>query len=97
MTLMRTVGFNRLQVERYFESFEILMQRFKFTLYKISNCDETGVTRVQKHAKVLVILDPQAACELTNSNLQGLLLLFLIEFREWILWLVELTLNGKWL
>ncbi|KAJ8936819.1 hypothetical protein NQ318_015286 [Aromia moschata] len=52
-SLMRCVGFNRPQVERFFNGLSLLMEKFKFQPYNIYNCDETAASTVQKHAKVL--------------------------------------------
>ncbi|XP_072384750.1 uncharacterized protein [Diabrotica undecimpunctata] len=65
---MRAVGFNRPQVERLFDGLETLIQRFKFTPYKIWNCDETGVSIVQKHAKVLATKNQKHVGQLTSAE-----------------------------
>ncbi|XP_072401149.1 uncharacterized protein [Diabrotica undecimpunctata] len=67
-SLMRAVGFNRPQVERFFDGLETLIQRFKFTPYKIWNCDETGVSIVQKHAKVLATKNQKQVGKLTSAE-----------------------------
>lgn len=67
-SLMRAVGFNRPQVERFFERLLSLMERFNFTPYKIWNCDETGVSIVQKHAKVLAIKNQKQVGKLTSAE-----------------------------
>lgn len=67
-SLMRAVGFNRPQVERFFEGLENLMQKFNFTPYKIWNCDETGVSIVQKHAKVLATKNQRQVGKLTSAE-----------------------------
>ncbi|CAB3250022.1 unnamed protein product [Arctia plantaginis] len=68
MSLMRAVGFNRPQVERFFEGLETLMQKFKFTPCKISNCDEPGVSIVQKHAKVIATKNQKQVGKLTSAE-----------------------------
>ncbi|CAH1987730.1 unnamed protein product [Acanthoscelides obtectus] len=67
-SLMRAVGFNRPQVMRFFDGLETLMERFKFTPYKIWNCDETGVSIVQKHAKGLATKNQRQVGKLTSAE-----------------------------
>ncbi|KAK9729596.1 CENP-B N-terminal DNA-binding domain [Popillia japonica] len=67
-SLMRAVGFNRPQVDRFYECLETLIQRFNFTAYKIWNCDETGISIVQKHAKVLATKNQRQVGKLTSAE-----------------------------
>lgn len=52
-SLMRAVGFNRAQVNLYFINLKSLLDKYNFPPSNVYNCDETGVTTVQKHAKVM--------------------------------------------
>ncbi|KAK9694189.1 CENP-B N-terminal DNA-binding domain [Popillia japonica] len=67
-SLMRAVGFNRPEVARFYECLETLIQRFNFTAYKIWNCDEIGVSIVQKHAKVLATKNQRQVGKLTSAE-----------------------------
>ncbi|XP_038221604.1 uncharacterized protein LOC119839407 [Zerene cesonia] len=52
-SMMRAVGFNKPQVDLFYDNVEKLMTQFKFPPSRIYNCDETGVSCVHKHQKVL--------------------------------------------
>lgn len=54
-SLMRTVGFNKLQVAHFFDNLEKLMKRNNFSASYIYNWDETGINRVPKHQKAFVV------------------------------------------
>ncbi|XP_030754953.1 uncharacterized protein LOC115881553 [Sitophilus oryzae] len=52
--LQRAQGFNKKQVEAFFEKLENLMEKYSFSPSRIFNCDETGVSVVHSNAlKVL--------------------------------------------
>lgn len=44
------------------------MQKFKFTSYKMWNCNETGVSIVQKHAKVIATENQRYVGKLTSAK-----------------------------
>lgn len=67
-SLMGAVGFNKPQVDCFFEGLETLMQKFKFTSYKIWHFDETGVSIVQKHAKVIATKNQRQVGKLTSAE-----------------------------
>lgn len=52
-SLNRIQGFNRQEVDLFFENLESVFQKFQFTPDKIFNVDETGITTVQKPGKIL--------------------------------------------
>lgn len=52
-SMMRAVGFNKPQVDLFYDNLERLMTQYKFPPSRIYNCDETGVSCVHKHQKVL--------------------------------------------
>ncbi|KAJ4432925.1 hypothetical protein ANN_15182 [Periplaneta americana] len=67
-SLNRSIGFNKPQVNRFFESLTNLMEKYEFTPYKIYNCDETSVTTVQKHFKVISLKQNCQVGKLTSAE-----------------------------
>ena len=51
--LNRVFGLNKEAVKRYFDKLEILLNEHHFEPHQIYNCDETGITTVDKPAKVI--------------------------------------------
>ena len=47
-SLSRAISFNKTNVEHFFSQLSEVLSRYKFTATDIWNCDETGVTTVQK-------------------------------------------------
>ncbi|KAJ8935213.1 hypothetical protein NQ318_017129 [Aromia moschata] len=72
-SLMRCVGFNRPQVERFFNGLSLLMEKFKFQPYNIYNCDETAASTVQKHAKVLSEKGQRQVGKITSAERESVL------------------------
>lgn len=66
--LMRAVGFNKPQVELFYNNLEKLMNQFNFSPSNIYNCDETGISCVQKHQKVLAMKSVRQVGKLTSSE-----------------------------
>ncbi|KAJ4430876.1 hypothetical protein ANN_19467 [Periplaneta americana] len=52
-SLMRCVGFNKPQVNFFFEKLSFLMDKYHFAASRIYNADETGVSTVHQNPKVL--------------------------------------------
>lgn len=67
-SLMRAVGFNQHQVEIFFANLEKLMSKYNFRPSNIFNCDETGVTTVQKHEKVMAKKNIRQVGKLTSAE-----------------------------
>ncbi|KAJ4436447.1 hypothetical protein ANN_19080 [Periplaneta americana] len=67
-SLNRSIGFNKPQVNRFFESFTKLMEKYEFTPYIIYNCDETSVTTVQKHSKIILLNQNRQVGKLTSAE-----------------------------
>jgi hypothetical protein len=67
-SLMRGVGFNKPQVDRFFEGLSGLMNKYNFKPSQIYNCDETGITTVQKHSKVLSMKSNRQVGKLTSAE-----------------------------
>ena len=67
-SLMRAVGFNRHQVERFFNNLKNLCQKYNFGPSNICNCDETGVSTVQKQAKVMTLKSNRQVGKLTSAE-----------------------------
>lgn len=67
-SLMRAIGFNKAQVDRFFDCLHNLFEKFNFTSYRIWNCDETGVSIVHKHAKVLAPKNQKQVGKLTSAE-----------------------------
>ncbi|XP_026728373.1 uncharacterized protein LOC113494293 [Trichoplusia ni] len=67
-SMMRAVGFNKPQVDIFYDNLEKLMQQYKFTPSRIYNCDETGVSCVHKHQKVLAPKAIRQVGKLTSAE-----------------------------
>lgn len=67
-SLMRAVGFNKPQVDLFYTNLRKLMEKYKFRASDIYNCDETGVTCVQKHLKVLAPKSVRQVGKLTSAE-----------------------------
>lgn len=67
-SLARSIGFNRKQVEIFFEKLENLVKKHNFLPHKIFNCDETGVSIVHKNQKVLSVLGKKQVGKLTSGE-----------------------------
>lgn len=52
-SLNRIKGFNKTEVNTFFQNLENVMEKFKFTPNNIYNMDETGITTVQETNKIL--------------------------------------------
>ncbi|CAI9721118.1 Hypothetical predicted protein [Octopus vulgaris] len=73
MNISRPVGFNKPQVEKFFDAYKSVLTSNHYGPTQIWNMDERGVSNVQKPANVIVtkgIREPQnlAAVEYTRSN-----------------------------
>lgn len=66
--LMRAIGFNRPQVERFCNNFECMYEKHNFGPSDIYNCDETGVSTVQKQAKVMTLKSNRQVGKLTSAE-----------------------------
>lgn len=67
-SLMRAVGFNKTQVDIFFANLQKLMDKYNFRPSNIYNCDETGVTTVQKHEKVMAKKNIRQVGKLTSAE-----------------------------
>ncbi|KAJ4427599.1 hypothetical protein ANN_25247 [Periplaneta americana] len=67
-SLNRSIGFNKPEVNRFFKRLTNLMEKYEFTPYKIYNCDETSVTTVQKHSKVISLKQNRQVGKLTSAE-----------------------------
>jgi hypothetical protein len=54
-SLMRATGFDKPQVDRFYDLLLKLQEQFGFQASKIYNADETGVSTVHKNDKVLSV------------------------------------------
>lgn len=53
-SIQRAVGFNKEQVDLFFNKYEAISAKFKFSPSKIFNCDETGVSVVHENATMVL-------------------------------------------
>lgn len=67
-SMMRAVGFNKPQVDFYYDNLEKLLTQYKFSPANIYNCDETGVSCVHKHPKVLAPKAVRQVGKLTSAE-----------------------------
>jgi len=67
-SLMRAVGFNKSQVQHFLNNLEELIKQYNFSTFNIYNCDETGVSCVQKHQKVLAVKSVRQVGKLTSTE-----------------------------
>ncbi|KAJ4425599.1 hypothetical protein ANN_27795 [Periplaneta americana] len=52
-SLARVTGFSKESINRFFDLLKQLMDKHKFSADKIFNCDETGISTVQKPRKII--------------------------------------------
>ncbi|XP_066600972.1 uncharacterized protein [Prorops nasuta] len=67
-SIMRAVGFNKPQVDRFFENLKNLYDKFNFGPSNIFNCDETGVSTVHKQMKVMTLKVNRQVGKLTSAE-----------------------------
>jgi hypothetical protein len=67
--ISRAIGFNKVQVKRYFINLEHLLTKFKFHPHRIINMDETGVSTVPtKTAKVITCKGERSVNKIVNGE-----------------------------
>lgn len=54
-SISRAVGFNKPQVDHFYDLLNQLLEKYKFPASRIYNADETGVSNVHKNDKVISI------------------------------------------
>lgn len=52
-SINRILGFNKVEINRFFENLEAVMIKYKFQTSNIYNVDKTGVTTVQETEKII--------------------------------------------
>lgn len=67
-SLMRCVGFNKPQVELFFNKLDSLIEKHHFPPSRIYNADETGVSCVHKNQKVLSTKGKRQVGKLTSGE-----------------------------
>ena len=67
-SMMRAVGFNKTQVDIFYNNLEKLITLHKFSPSNIYNCDETRVSCVHKHQKVLAPKAVRQVGKLTSAQ-----------------------------
>lgn len=67
-SIMRAVGFNKPQVDLFYSNLQNLLDQYNFRPSNIYNCDETGVTCVQKHLKVLAPKSARQVGKITSAE-----------------------------
>ena len=66
-SLMRATGFNKPQVDRFYDFLQ-LQEQFGFQASQIYNADETGVSTVHKNDKVLSVKGKKQVGKLTSAG-----------------------------
>lgn len=67
-SIARAVGFNKPQVDRFYDQLDQLLQKYKFPPSKIYNADETGVSTVHKNEKVISVKGKKQVGKLTSNE-----------------------------
>lgn len=67
-SIARAVGFNKPQVNRFFDQLNHLQEKYKFPPSRIYNADETGVSNVHKNDKVISIKGKKQVGKLTSAE-----------------------------
>lgn len=67
-SMMRAVCFNKPQVDLFYDNIWKLMEKYTFLPSKIYNCDETGVSCVHRHQKVLAPKAVRQVGKLTSAE-----------------------------
>jgi len=67
-SLMRATGFNKPQVDRFYDLLLKLQEQVGFQASQIYNADETGVSTVHKYDKVLSVKGKKQVGELTTAE-----------------------------
>ena len=67
-SLMRATGFNKPQVDRFYDLLLKLQEQFGFQASQIYNANETGVSTVHKNDKVLSLKGKKQVGKLTSAE-----------------------------
>jgi len=67
-SISRAVGFNKPQVDRFYDLLNQLLEKYKFPASRIYNADETGVSNVHKNDKVISIKGKKQVDKLTSAE-----------------------------
>jgi hypothetical protein len=67
-SLMRATGFNKPQVDRFYDLLLKLQEQVGFQASQIYNANETGVSTVHKYDKVLSVKGKKQVGELTTAE-----------------------------
>lgn len=67
-SLMRCVGFNKPQVERFFNQLKTMIEKHKFRPSRIFNADETGVSSVHENEKVITMKGKRQVGKMTSGE-----------------------------
>jgi len=65
---MRATGFNKPQVDRFYDLLLQLQEQFGFKASQTYNADETGVSTVHKNDKVLSVKGKKQVGKLTSAE-----------------------------
>ncbi|XP_039763643.1 uncharacterized protein LOC120636292 [Pararge aegeria] len=67
-SLSRATSFNRTNVKDFFDKLQFLFQKYEFTVSRIWNVDETGVTTVQKPKKIVAARGQKQVGAITSAE-----------------------------
>lgn len=71
-SIQRAVGFNKEQVDLFFNNYEAMLTRFNFAPSKIFNCDATSVSAVHENATMVLSQRGKKTSQLERgSNIRG--------------------------
>lgn len=67
-SIVRAVGFNKPQVDHFYDQLTKLLEEHLFPVSRIYNADETALSTVHKNEKVISVKGRKQVCKLTSGE-----------------------------